>query len=548
MPMDPNPTDHPSDRPSSRPNQRPSPTPLVDSMTMDQQPRRTRRGNPIVAPDPGTATSRPLALIAAILFAALSILWQNMPADWQRQAVLGEVPAPVLPSADAKARGSMFTEMYMRIYIKMFNADMIRAELSKNPKQIESLVGQVDSFAETSADRVRTAIFAAELLGADAGLERLNAARLDLLDQIDDINAEPIEDETDAENQAARIAERELALEELNILETVYTEDPGSLDQAARDQLVSRYGIFGEHTLTWGDDPDARKAVLGSPALFFVVMLVFMTIIGVAILAGFVLFVMGLVWFGKPRTRFHNPVPMQGGSVMLEVYAWFVGGFFAFVVAATAIEYHAPEYAMWTLPAQWTLMLVPLWPLLRGMRSRQWRHAMGLTRGQGMFKEIGAGFVAYLASLPIFLVGVGITLVVVLIQMAIQSQQGGPPPPPPSNPVVDLIGSGNLMVIVFIITLATIWAPITEELVFRGALFRHMRARVAWPIAALVTAVLFAYMHSYGPLFVAPLIALGFMFAFMREWRGSIIAPVTAHFLHNGTLMALMVSMAYSLS
>jgi membrane protease YdiL (CAAX protease family) len=29
------------------------------------------------------------------------------------------------------------------------------------------------------------------------------------------------------------------------------------------------------------------------------------------------------------------------------------------------------------------------------------------------------------------------------------------------------------------------------------------------------------------------------MFAFMREWRGSIIAPMTAHFLHNFTMLTI---------
>jgi membrane protease YdiL (CAAX protease family) len=57
----------------------------------------------------------------------------------------------------------------------------------------------------------------------------------------------------------------------------------------------------------------------------------------------------------------------------------------------------------------------------------------------------------------------------------------------------------------------------------------------------IITAILFAFMHDYGPLMVAPLIALGFMFSFMREWRGSIIAPVTAHFMHNFSLMSFMI-------
>jgi len=519
-------------------------------MTLDQRPRRTRRGNPIVAQDPGSPGSRPIALILTLLFAALAIGWQNLPQNLQRRAVMGAEPMPAVQTADARAPGGMFTEMYVRMYLKMNNSPTLKNELAKDPTQLDALIDQVDLFAESPADRVRTVMLSAEMQGAATAQERIDTLRLDLISQQEDPLPESDNAELDAARASANDTSLGLALEELDILEAIYARGTDTIDQAAKDQLLARYHIFGEHTLTWGQPDEIRGDVLGPPWALFVVMIFFGLLVIAAIFAGFVLFVWGLIWIGNPRTRFHNPVPMPGGSVMLETYAWFVGAFFVYVVAATAIEYHAPEYAMYMLPAQWLLMLVPLWPIVRGMHSRSWRHAVGLTRGQGVFREIGAGFVAYLASLPIFLVGVGITLVVILVQAAIQASQtgGSPTPVPPNNPVVDLIGSGNVLVIVFIVTLATIWAPITEELIFRGALFRHLRGRVAWPIAALVSAVLFAYMHSYGPLFVAPLIALGFMFAFMREWRGSIIAPMTAHFLHNGTLVCLMVSMAYALS
>jgi len=91
--------------------------------------------------------------------------------------------------------------------------------------------------------------------------------------------------------------------------------------------------------------------------------------------------------------------------------------------------------------------------------------------------------------------------------------------------------------------LATLWAPLTEEMIFRGALFKYFRGRLHWVFAGLLTATLFAFMHKYGPMLVAPLIALGFMFSFMREWRGSIIAAMTAHFIHNATLFIFMITL-----
>jgi membrane protease YdiL (CAAX protease family) len=34
-----------------------------------------------------------------------------------------------------------------------------------------------------------------------------------------------------------------------------------------------------------------------------------------------------------------------------------------------------------------------------------------------------------------------------------------------------------------------------------------------------------------------PVITLGAMFAFMREWRGSIIGPMVAHGMHNAFII-----------
>jgi membrane protease YdiL (CAAX protease family) len=35
--------------------------------------------------------------------------------------------------------------------------------------------------------------------------------------------------------------------------------------------------------------------------------------------------------------------------------------------------------------------------------------------------------------------------------------------------------------------------------------------------------------------------ALGFGFALLREWRGSLIAPMTAHALNNGIVMTFLI-------
>jgi membrane protease YdiL (CAAX protease family) len=50
-------------------------------------------------------------------------------------------------------------------------------------------------------------------------------------------------------------------------------------------------------------------------------------------------------------------------------------------------------------------------------------------------------------------------------------------------------------------------------------------------------------MHGYEFVLLGPVISLGFVFAMMREWRQSIIPSITAHMLHNGTVMLMAICM-----
>lgn len=533
MPMDPD--AHPS-----RPLREPQPpvgyggggVPLVESMAVHDRPRFTRGGNPIVSPDPGTPTSRLLAIVAAILLAGVAIAWQNIGHDRQQQLVKAPPVLSAEQAADQPAPAGMMTDPMARMFLRLRN---IMAQGTE--KDRKDLVVQIDGTVTNDADRVRAIIFAAEYIDHAEALRRIEQLRGSLPNQEDT----PI----DAE-QTADAANRALIRAELDTLETIYTTGPDALDAPARDQLSARYGTLGDFALSTGKSESDRNAVIGGPLGVILLGLFVICLLGFGLLAGFALLVYGMVWYFNPRRVMRGEKPTPGGSVMLETYALFVGGFAVLSIGSTLIVAHGSEQArnvMVTLhlPAQWLLMLTVLWPLIRGMAPTDWRRAMGLTRGQGVWREIGCGLLAYLASVPLFMAGVLVNFILMTLWNWYQSGGGDGPIAPPENPIMDLVGSGDLIVLILVFTLATIWAPITEELIFRGALFRHLRGRLHWTVAALFSAVLFAYLHSYGPLMVAPLIALGFMFAFMREWRGSIIAPMTAHFLHNFTVLTMII-------
>ncbi len=78
-----------------------------------------------------------------------------------------------------------------------------------------------------------------------------------------------------------------------------------------------------------------------------------------------------------------------------------------------------------------------------------------------------------------------------------------------------------------------IWAPLVEELTFRGLLYGTLRTRLApWP-AALVSAAIFALPHGYGVLGSASVLMSGLLWAFAYERTRSLLPGLLAHCINN---------------
>ena len=500
----------------------PPQTPVAQAMLHEHRPMVTAKGVPIDAPDKGTPLSRTIAVILAIVVATLTIGFQNTPDDVHRW-VLGSPPAPPAPelTIDDPAPGTFgSTDIMARVYLRMRHL-----VVGVDPNSAQSVMMNIDPTVMIDEDRVRAIILSAEFEDREAAIERLDQLETDLA--IENSGLTPGESHP-------------LLMRDLRILREIYTEGSEGLAPEDRDYLETRYQLLGRGALTFGlDDDDPLRKPLITGAIGPLVLIGLLVLL--ALLTGFVMLIIGIILIatGKLKPRMHKPT--RGGSVFLETYAVFVGAFLGYILIATLIDHYPSmhRFAILTLPAQWLLLVTAFWGLLRGMNFSRWRHAIGLYGGRQAIKEIGCGVLVYLASIPLFLLGSLVTILLLFLQELVFPS--GDDQMIPSNPIFEMIASGDFFTIVLIFTLATIWAPLCEEIIFRGALFRHLRGYLHWTLAALVSAVLFAFMHSYGPLFVTPLIVLGFMFAFMRHWRGSLIAPMTAHFVHNFSIMTLTV-------
>jgi membrane protease YdiL (CAAX protease family) len=92
-----------------------------------------------------------------------------------------------------------------------------------------------------------------------------------------------------------------------------------------------------------------------------------------------------------------------------------------------------------------------------------------------------------------------------------------------------------------LVVLALVVAPVSEELVFRGGLFRYLRTRTRPWVAFGASAALFALLHSNWISFL-PLFVLGIVFAAGYQRTGSIAVPMIAHALFNLNTLLLVLS------
>ena len=144
-------------------------------------------------------------------------------------------------------------------------------------------------------------------------------------------------------------------------------------------------------------------------------------------------------------------------------------------------------------------------------------------------------------GLPLLVVGLMLSIVVAFVLNSLFGEQ-----PAASHPIQGLIGEGGWLTIVLVYLVACVAAPITEEIMFRGVLYRYLRefSRAYGLILSiifsmLISSFLFAAIHPQGLSFIPVLGALAVAFCIGREWRGSLVAPMVAHGLSNGVVMTL---------
>ena len=179
-------------------------------------------------------------------------------------------------------------------------------------------------------------------------------------------------------------------------------------------------------------------------------------------------------------------------------------------------------------------LLVLLWPLLMGQKLMELRVRLGLRliSLKRTLADIALGPFAYFSFLSF--------LLIVLIAYAFILLLLGVDPAKSAHPIIPLISeTQDPWVILTLTVLAVIIAPVIEEIMFRGALYSWLRQYLSAVPAMLLSGLAFASLHPQGAIGILPLTCIGFLLAFLREWRGNLTSCIFAHACVNGLTLAL---------
>lgn len=181
---------------------------------------------------------------------------------------------------------------------------------------------------------------------------------------------------------------------------------------------------------------------------------------------------------------------------------------------------------LFTMLLQLTVFGLSLLPLLAA--GRPYRRLLGPTRPTGLMWAIGLG------------TGV-ITLIVTYAVNAIFVLSFGDGEAVEQQ-VLDIALTGGLATALAIL-LAVVIAPVTEEIIFRGVLFRALSDKLGmWP-GAVLSAAVFAVIHFEvlfsQPLALMGLFTVGLLLAVAYHRTGSLVVPIVGHAVFNGVSVGL---------
>jgi membrane protease YdiL (CAAX protease family) len=471
---------------------------------------------PTSPPTPPPRKGRPVLAWLVIVGTIAFLLWRNR-----------EAPPSLLEALDLVAM-----RMQARLYVGL-------ASLPASGGKLRDVYVQAEKVLNRGGyeQRLRFAVVAGELAGPAEARKRLRE----------------LEQARDQGKVHASEEDRQLALL-LDRLYAGYEGEPAGrrkpdLSGDELQELRQRLGWFGELALAppgAADGAERERALAPAQRTFwgFTGFLLAGLFIG---FLGFVVLVVMLVLLAVGRLHGGLRTGSRHGGVYAETFALYLLTFIGLSYGLRFIPAGNSRLLLSGVAAVGSLVVLA-WPVLRGVPWRQVRQEIGWTAGRRPALEPLVGVGTYAAAVPLFILG----LLVMLVLKGIQDVVQGPPDPfgpsgAPGHPITAVVNNPSVWLWVQVFLVASVAAPVVEETMFRGVLYRHLReatGRAGRPlsvvIAAVITSFVFAVIHPQGLLGVPVLMGLALAFNLAREWRGTLIPAMIAHGINNGAVTLLL--------
>jgi membrane protease YdiL (CAAX protease family) len=367
------------------------------------------------------------------------------------------------------------------------------------------LIGQIDQVVINPIDEVRAIPVVAELSGPKAALERL--------------------DRFEKEHRVVQLKP------DVDALRTIYARGVDQITPEQARSLVKRHQWFGRLAVSYGlPETDPRRQGALQPARRTVLIMGATVLLGLgAVAIGVALAILTIIlWLQRRIVPAYVPPPPRLAGPFVEAFAIYLVGM---VVLSQTLGRLFPNAGLSLTFVLFALLPVAwLYLRLRGVGWSEMMRGLGWYRGGGGFwREVGVGVYGYFAGLPVLALGM-------LTTWFLMKMTGNTATHPIVNQPMDHAGQ-----VLELFLLACVGAPIVEETMFRGALFGHLRARFGWWISALIVSLIFAAIHPQGWVAIPLLGAIALVLAGLREWRGSLVASMTAHALNNAVAVLLLI-------
>jgi membrane protease YdiL (CAAX protease family) len=413
-------------------------------------------------------------------------------------------------------------------------------KLGVQKSQEEDLLGKFDSGPVDR--RFRYIVLIGELKGADQAADALEELH-----------------ETLAANHVSLSRQQSRIDDTLERLYRNYSRrrlNAPSLTQSDRTYLREQMGWFGQLALAPSDgpNPDEREKLLAAAersALMAIVLVLFGLLAGLMGFAALVLFVV-LAATGMVHSKLGPRSPV--GGIYAETFALWMATYVGILIGFSLIPLNTPFLKESKLFLEGLAMLSSLvvlaWPIIRGVPWRQVRADIGWKKSRLGWLEPFIGIISYPAVIaPLFAAAL---VVLILMWLTTLGQAGVDPRNDFSaehlaaHPIVAVFKNATPWLLVQVFVIASVVAPIVEETMFRGFLYRHLRDATSAArtfgssvASATISSFVFAIVHPQGIVAVPVLMVLAFMLCLLREWRGTLLPSMVLHAVNNGTVFTL---------